>query len=106
MISRMNTFDCDVLVVGGGVAAVSAVQAAVNEGATVCLVVKGIFASVGLRGAGASSCGTTFYGRPHLPGLSPGGYDPDQQYQKIIAAGLGMADRKLARILAEEDSSR
>ena len=97
-----NAIDCDVLVVGGGVAAVSAAVAAIEAGAQVSLAVKGTFGSVGLRGSGASSCGTTFLGGPYLPGLTPGRYDPDRQFQKIIAAGLGTADRRLARILVEQ----
>ena len=98
----MIVVECDVLVVGGGLAAVSAAKGAITEGLRVCQAVKGTFGTMGMRGAGASSCGTTFYGVPKLPVISPEEYDPDRRFSEIVAAGLGMADRKLATIMVED----
>jgi fumarate reductase (CoM/CoB) subunit A len=97
--------ECDVLVVGGGVAATSAVMHAMKENADVGLAVKGCFGAVGQRGAGASSCGTTFSGRPRLPGIHEGDFDQEDLLKKIVAAGLGMADRRLARVLLEDSEA-
>ena len=94
--------NCDVLVVGGGIAAVSAVMHALNGNARVGLAVKGRFGAVGQRGAGASSCGTTFFGAPQLPGVHEGDFEQDSRFNRIVAAGLGMVERKLARVLLED----
>jgi len=97
----MNTIECDVLIVGGGVAAVSAAVEAQKSGASVCMAVKGTFGALGQRGAGASSCGKTFHGKPKLPGDKKAAYNPDEVRARAIAAGLGLADRKLVDILIE-----
>lgn len=100
----MDTIECDVLVIGGGLAAASAAEHARATGSDVCMVVKGRFGGVGLRGAGASACGSTESGEPLLPGPSgPGtGWDPDAVFRRIVQAGLGVADRKLASVMAED----
>ena len=96
------TIECDVLVVGGGLAAASAVMHAMEQGVRVCMAVKGRFGAVGQRGAGASSCGTTYHGSPRVPGPHrPGGYEAEQEYGRIVTAGLGMVDRTLAQALVE-----
>lgn len=94
--------DCGVLVVGGGLSAASAAVHALEAGADVCMAVKGKLGCVGLRGSGASSCGSTFSGMARIPGLyTEEEYDPDDQYRKVIAAGMGMAERGLAQLLIE-----
>ena len=93
---------CDVLVIGGGVAAVSAVMHAMKKNVRICLAVKGRFGAVGQRGAGASSCGTTFSGKLRLPGFYEGNFDKDVRFQMVVAAGLGMVDRRVARVLLED----
>ncbi|HUV07211.1 MAG TPA: hypothetical protein VMX75_05745, partial [Spirochaetia bacterium] len=62
----VSIIECDVLVAGGGVAAASAVVHALEQGARVCLAVKGRLGVVGQRGAGASCCGSTFSGTPRI----------------------------------------
>jgi succinate dehydrogenase/fumarate reductase flavoprotein subunit len=100
----MNIVECDVLVVGGGVAAVSAVKHAYKKDLNVCLAVKGSFGGVGQRGAGASSCGRTESGRPRLPAISgvETTYDPDLVCHQIVQAGLGVADRRLVSVMIED----
>lgn len=92
----------DVLVVGGGAAGSCAAAAALARGAHVCLAVKGYYAQVGMRGAGASACGNTEHGLPRLPNIPGIMYQPEQMVEHAIKAGLGMADRKLVYLLAEK----
>lgn len=113
-----ETRDVDVLVIGGGGAGARAALEASGAGAGVVLAVKGKFGITGVRGAGAT--GYRGNGRPmHLfsgPKVilgskdSPGTYSnvplgPDDEQraflQRTIQAGLGMADRNLARVLVE-----
>ena len=111
--------ETDVLVIGGGGAGARAALEASAAGARVTLAVKGKFGITGVRGAGAT--GYRGNGRPmHLfsgpkvvlesrdePGTYasvPLGIEDEQKafFQRAIQAGLGMADRKLTRILADE----
>ncbi len=92
-----RTICTDVLVVGGGGAACRAAVAAHDAGAQSILVVKGQLGSSGAtvapgRGAAwqaADAC-------------SSGEDSPDVHFRNILDAGLGMADPRLARILAYE----
>ena len=110
--------DTDVLVIGGGGAGARAALEASAAGAKVILAVKGKFGITGVRGAGAT--GYRGNGRPmHLfsgpkvvltsrdePGTYarvPLGLEDEEKafFERTVQAGLGMADRKLAGILAE-----
>ena len=104
-----NKVTVDVLIVGGGGAACRAAISADKGGASTLLAVKGAFASIGVRGSGATAGGVSDRGGVQYPGL-PGiqGFDPDgvpieveQDYANIIQLGLGMADPKLAKVMAE-----
>ena len=55
----MDTVTCDVLVVGGGLAAATSIKNLLEtqHDLAVCMAVKGTFGLVGQRGSGASSCG-------------------------------------------------
>lgn len=96
------TYKTDVLVIGGGAAALRAALAASTHGARTTVVLKG---RVGTSGATVS---------PDSPGLAwqvaddcSGCEDsPGVHCRNIIDAGLGMADPKLAHILAHETVDR
>lgn len=92
----MDRLVTDVLVIGGGGAALRAALAACDAGADVIIAAK---MPLGLGGATtypvAEMAGYNA-GDPHVPG------DVECHYQDIMAAGQGMADEKLAAILAEE----
>ena len=106
-----DTIKTDVLVVGGGGAGCRAALEADMSGADVILAVKGAFASIGVRGSGSTAGGVSDRGGVQLPGI-PGiqGFDAkgappmdvESDYANIIQVGLGMTDRKLARIMAEQ----
>ena len=98
----MNIIACDVLVIGGGLAAAAAIKYALEKNINVCQVVKGSYGSMGRRGAGASSCGASETGYPRLTRASVATEDLDSLFQMIIQAGLGMADRKLVSALVED----
>jgi fumarate reductase (CoM/CoB) subunit A len=94
-----RTVDTDVLIVGGGGAAVRAAVAARDAGARTCLVLKGKL----------GRCGATV-AAPGVPGVAWQAADPcssnedspEVHARNIVDAGLGMADPRLARILAYE----
>ena len=98
----MQTQRTDVLVIGGGAAGCRAALEARLAGAQVTLAVKGHFAAVGVRGAGASACG--------LDGSGAGLFSTDvdspptaeQAYNENIQLGLGLSNPRLARILVED----
>jgi fumarate reductase (CoM/CoB) subunit A len=113
MTHSYNAVRTDVLVVGGGGAACRAALEADMAGADTILAVKGAFASIGIRGAGATAGGVSDRGGVQFPGLAGiQGFDPgdipitvEQDYANIIQLGLGMTDPKLARIMAEQSSN-
>jgi len=89
--------DADVLVIGGGGAACRAALAAVEAGAKTVLALKGRL----------GSCGATVAPGPGVAwqaadGCSAPEDSPDVHFRNIMEAGLGMADARLARILAYE----
>jgi len=102
MSNEINIIACEVLVIGGGLAAAAAMKYALEKNINVCQVVKGSYGSIGRRGAGASSCGASETGKPRLTRPSVATEELDSLLQMIIQAGLGMADRKLASALVED----
>ncbi len=99
----MNEITCDVLVIGGGLAAAAAAVQAQSEGKRVCITVKGAFGAIGVRGSGASSCGATANGTPRVKAVRPGIEDQQQWFELIRSAGLGLCNPRLARVLVEQE---
>ncbi len=96
----MNQFD--VIVVGGGLAGVCAAEQALRTGAKTALVTKGWIGGVGVRGSGASGCGTTEGGVPAFFRLLEESFDADDFRDKIINAGLGVVQRDMVSFFVEE----
>jgi len=96
-----RTIQTDVLVIGGGAAGARAALEARLAGAQVILAVKGRFAAVGTRGAGASATaldgagGVLFTGDANTPPTA------QQAFDEATQLGLGLADPKLVRVLVE-----
>ncbi len=100
----MNIITCDVLVVGGGLAAAGAIKNLLetHPDLELGMAVKGTFGVVGQRGSGASSCGASETGTPHLGRMPESDEEKEQWYNRIIQAGLGVANRKITEVMIEE----
>ncbi len=97
-----RTYDTDVLIVGGGAAACRSAVAAADAGATVVVAFKG---TLGRSGATNYHAGSPTYAGPGSAWQASdgcGGPDdsPEVHYQDIMGAALGMADARMAWILA------
>ena len=93
----------EVLVIGAGGAGCRAAIEAYQAGAEVTLVVKGRFGWRGLRGTGATSYNSNFYGYFPASPVKAASLEEEQEivFKRIIQAGLGLTDRKLARVFVE-----
>jgi fumarate reductase (CoM/CoB) subunit A len=92
----LETLDTDVLVVGGGLAALRAAYDAAGEGARVALAVKG---RAGRSGSSAmTSAGYSAWIRPDD--------SPERHYQDTVAGGRGLTEPRLAEALAREAPAR
>jgi tricarballylate dehydrogenase len=90
---------CDVLVIGGGPAALCAAVAARRAGAGVRLVEK---APRDLRGGNARHARNLRITHTAPTPLSPGCYPEDEYLAEIQAAAAGLADATLARLLVRQ----
>lgn len=102
MNESIHSIQCDILVVGGGLAAASAVKRAIEHDVNVCMAVKGSYGSIGQRGSGASACGASESGSPRVAKMSVTPSEIESLYNRIIQAGLGLADRKLVANMVED----
>jgi fumarate reductase (CoM/CoB) subunit A len=99
-----KTFDTDVLVIGGGGAALRAAVAAHDAGARVIVALKGKLGQCGAT-MSPNSRGVAWQMADECPNAADGAdaHDsPEVHFRNILDAGLGMADPDLARILTYE----
>lgn len=89
---------CDFLVIGGGAAAGKAALEAYENGATVMMAMKGAF---GTSGASAYQI-AEILGYNAADGEADSEDSPAVHYEDIMRAAAGMADSKLAKIVAYE----
>lgn len=92
----MELVEIDVLVVGGGLAALRAAYEARGSGVTVALAVKG---KAGRSGSSAMT--SAGYSTARAAGDSP-----DLHYQDTIAGGKGLSDPQLVRVMVDEAPQR
>jgi fumarate reductase (CoM/CoB) subunit A len=97
----MEIVEVDVLIVGGGAAALRAALDAYRAGARVALAVKGRLGVMGQRGAGGTASGAGADRKMFWP-VGASGEVLETAYDDIIQLGLGMADPELVRILVDE----
>ncbi|MCL5961903.1 MAG: FAD-dependent oxidoreductase, partial [Chloroflexi bacterium] len=88
-----SVLDCDVLVIGGGVAGVRAALAALEAGASVVLACKGPVA----RSGASPTAGGGF--QTSMPEYDPRN-NPDQHFADTMQQGQGLNEPALARALA------
>lgn len=91
-----DQYNYDVIVIGGGQAALAAAISAKEQGAAVALVTKG---KAGLGGSSVISDSV------HSAIFSPGD-SPELFFNDIIEGGRHLSDKRLARVLAEECTVR
>ena len=94
----VNVHETDVVVVGGGGAALRAALEARRTGARVLLVTKGRLGATGATSFGVASLA----GFAVADGVGDPLDNPDVHVEDILRNGAGCADPKLVRILAEE----
>ncbi|MCH1515279.1 MAG: FAD-dependent oxidoreductase [Alphaproteobacteria bacterium] len=96
-------FYCDVVVVGGGLAALSAAISAVDNGATVLLVNKGI---TGKSGSSAKAAGilAAAFGHGDLQ-TRPVPDNPFKHARDTLDVGYNIGDPKLVNFVAEQATS-
>ncbi|MBI2854078.1 MAG: FAD-binding protein [Chloroflexi bacterium] len=99
--TALDTIETDVLIIGGGGAGCRSALEAFDNGASVTMVMKGAF------GKGGASCLPGWNGGFNVPkGDTDPNDSPEEELKEILQAGEGMADEKLARIIAYETLDR
>lgn len=92
-----QVLSCDVLVMGGGAAALKAAISAFKRGADVLVVSKGLVGESGATWHDVAEIGA--FNAPD--GAADPTDNPDVYYEDILAAADGAADPRLCRILAD-----
>ncbi len=100
-VSIDRVIETDVLVVGGGAAALRAGIAAADAGAQTIIAAKGA-----LGKSGATTARVPASAWQAVDGCSGPDDSPETHYQDIMAAAMGMADARLAWIIAHESAER
>ena len=103
MNSGKSDFYCDVVVVGGGLAALSAAITAVDSGATVLLVNKGI---TGKSGSSAKAAGilAAAFGHGDLE-TRPVPDTPNKHARDTLDVGYNIGDPELVNFIAKQATS-
>ena len=103
MNSKKFSFHCDVVVVGGGLAALSAAISAVDNGAIVLLVNKGIS---GKSGSSAKAAGilAAAFGHGNLE-TRPVPDTPNKHARDTLAVGYHIGDPELVNFVTEQATS-
>ena len=103
MVSEKSDFYCDVVVVGGGLAALSAAITAVDNGATVLLVNKGI---TGKSGSSAKAAGilAAAFGHGDLE-TRPVPDTPNKHARDTLDVGYNIGDPELVNFIAKQATS-
>ena len=102
---KLQRYNTDVLVIGGGGAATASTIAAHDAGARTMLAVKGRRGIPGVRGAGASSNPMGDFWTIRTGGPIGGFFNPPELvHADMLQSGLGMADPALCQIFVDEVS--
>ncbi|MEL6301887.1 MAG: FAD-binding protein [Pseudomonadota bacterium] len=102
---KLQRYNTDVLVIGGGGAATASTIAAHDAGARTMLAVKGRFGIPGVRGAGATSNPIGDFWTIRTVGPKGGFFNPPELvHADMLQSGLGMADPALCQIFVDEVS--
>ena len=103
MVSEKSNFYCDVVVVGGGLAALSAAITAVDNGANVLLVNKGI---TGKSGSSAKAAGilAAAFGHGDLE-TRPVPDTPNKHARDTLDVGYNIGDPELVNFIAKQATS-
>ncbi len=101
----MQTYETDVLVVGGGGAATASTISAHQGGARTMMAVKGRFGVPGKRGAGATSNPMADFWTIRTVGPKGGFFNPPELvHADMVQMGLGTSDPALCQIFVDEVS--